>query len=301
MVPKPFHSRRRVYRVTRKTNREIGYHFHTRCGIRENISCVSWSARYLSARDPARGPSDFCPNLIGPRSRPMNIPNEPLSNAEIHVLDEFLMSDRTPEDVLSIDELHGYLTAIVCSPVPVMPSDWLEGVWQTEEGPEFESAEQAQELMALIMRMYNDIDDALRVGEEFGPLMLENTLESGETVVVAQGWCGGFMEGMRARFDAWEPHLDMTNELVVPIAVLARLGDDDAELRELLDDKEKIAELTGAIAESSAAIYDYSRSIADRPSQPFRRQTAKVGRNDPCPCGSGKKYKKCCGASGSLH
>jgi len=28
---------------------------------------------------------------------------------------------------------------------------------------------------------------------------------------------------------------------------------------------------------------------------PFRRTTPKVGRNDPCPCGSGKKYKKCCG------
>jgi uncharacterized protein YecA (UPF0149 family) len=28
----------------------------------------------------------------------------------------------------------------------------------------------------------------------------------------------------------------------------------------------------------------------------IRRQTPKVGRNDPCPCGSGKKYKKCCGA-----
>ncbi|MBQ6892711.1 MAG: SEC-C domain-containing protein [Clostridia bacterium] len=26
------------------------------------------------------------------------------------------------------------------------------------------------------------------------------------------------------------------------------------------------------------------------------RKTEKVGRNDPCPCGSGKKYKKCCGA-----
>ncbi len=26
------------------------------------------------------------------------------------------------------------------------------------------------------------------------------------------------------------------------------------------------------------------------------RQVVKVGRNDPCPCGSGKKYKKCCGA-----
>ena len=31
--------------------------------------------------------------------------------------------------------------------------------------------------------------------------------------------------------------------------------------------------------------------------QTVRRDNAKVGRNDPCPCGSGKKYKKCCGAS----
>ena len=31
--------------------------------------------------------------------------------------------------------------------------------------------------------------------------------------------------------------------------------------------------------------------------QTVRRDTPKVGRNDPCPCGSGKKYKKCCGAN----
>ncbi|HMA66844.1 MAG TPA: SEC-C metal-binding domain-containing protein [Desulfosalsimonadaceae bacterium] len=29
--------------------------------------------------------------------------------------------------------------------------------------------------------------------------------------------------------------------------------------------------------------------------KPVRRSGEKVGRNDPCPCGSGKKYKKCCG------
>jgi SEC-C motif-containing protein len=28
-----------------------------------------------------------------------------------------------------------------------------------------------------------------------------------------------------------------------------------------------------------------------------RRENPKIGRNDPCPCGSGKKYKKCCGAA----
>ncbi|OQY03760.1 MAG: hypothetical protein B6I22_10905, partial [Desulfobacteraceae bacterium 4572_123] len=28
---------------------------------------------------------------------------------------------------------------------------------------------------------------------------------------------------------------------------------------------------------------------------PVKRTNKKIGRNDPCPCGSGKKYKKCCG------
>jgi preprotein translocase subunit SecA len=29
--------------------------------------------------------------------------------------------------------------------------------------------------------------------------------------------------------------------------------------------------------------------------KPVKRESEKIGRNDPCPCGSGKKYKKCCG------
>jgi uncharacterized protein len=34
------------------------------------------------------------------------------------------------------------------------------------------------------------------------------------------------------------------------------------------------------------------REAAGRPAPPVRRN--KIGRNDPCPCGSGKKYKRCC-------
>jgi curved DNA-binding protein CbpA len=34
----------------------------------------------------------------------------------------------------------------------------------------------------------------------------------------------------------------------------------------------------------------------DDEEKPFKRESPKIGRNDPCPCGSGKKYKKCCGA-----
>jgi uncharacterized protein YecA (UPF0149 family) len=48
-------------------------------------------------------------------------------------------------------------------------------------------------------------------------------------------------------------------------------------------------------------IYHGSRSqpqqAAPKPvQQTFKRDDIKVGRNDPCPCGSGKKYKKCHGA-----
>lgn len=35
--------------------------------------------------------------------------------------------------------------------------------------------------------------------------------------------------------------------------------------------------------------------ITDRMQKPHTRDGAKIGRNDPCPCGSGKKFKKCCG------
>ena len=46
------------------------------------------------------------------------------------------------------------------------------------------------------------------------------------------------------------------------------------------------------IATLRAAAY---RSQSQEAPKPFKRGEAKIGRNDPCPCGSGKKYKKCCG------
>ena len=41
-----------------------------------------------------------------------------------------------------------------------------------------------------------------------------------------------------------------------------------------------------------------ARTGGEQPRQPRRvKPSEKVGRNDPCPCGSGKKYKNCCGRS----
>ena len=42
-------------------------------------------------------------------------------------------------------------------------------------------------------------------------------------------------------------------------------------------------------------------AFADGPAVPYVRQTPKIGRNDPCPCGSGKKFKKCCLTGGEKY
>ena len=42
--------------------------------------------------------------------------------------------------------------------------------------------------------------------------------------------------------------------------------------------------------------YILSRGEDVPEAQMVKREGQKIGRNDPCPCGSGKKYKKCCGA-----
>ena len=50
-------------------------------------------------------------------------------------------------------------------------------------------------------------------------------------------------------------------------------------------EREEVAKVTGTNKDASAK------------GEPIRRKSAKIGRNDPCPCGSGKKYKNCCGAN----
>jgi len=54
-----------------------------------------------------------------------------------------------------------------------------------------------------------------------------------------------------------------------------------------------------ALADQPASPADDHRSEPARP-EPIRNLGQKVGRNDPCPCGSGKKYKNCCGKSSSV-
>jgi SEC-C motif-containing protein len=73
--------------------------------------------------------------------------------------------------------------------------------------------------------------------------------------------------------------------------------DDDAGIVEFVaqfrqQGTDRVHHETGRFARHEGRWYYVDGSMGSRP-----RQVAKVGRNDPCPCGSGKKFKKCCGAA----
>jgi len=231
--------------------------------------------------------------------------DEPLTEAEHRQLDLFLTSDAAPEGGMDISTLHGFLTAVAIGPGMVRPSEWLPLVWGDEERPEFESREEAEHIFGLIMRMYNDIVRVLRESpDDFFPIIYEESAADPEARPEAENWCRGFMMGTTLRSDDWTPFLMKGKGASILLPIVA-LADVEMMAEELGPDasKELTRErLTAMIPVSVVTTYQHwlgRRKPLDPhldEGEPHPGRGAKVGRNAPCPCGSGKKYKKCCGA-----
>lgn len=219
----------------------------------------------------------------------------PLSEEEIDELESFLMSDITPEDCMDISMLDGFLTALAIGPSTILPSRWLPVVWGGDVA--WESPEQFQRMTALIFRYSNELilflqDDP----DEFEPLLYENNFE-GQSVQVLDEWCSGFVQGMTLDEAAWQPLLDSDRgeEWLYPILLYGtEVGWD--ELKQNPEVAERHAEFALALGESVLAIHAYWL-----PQRKAEFGGPKVGRDDDCPCGSGKQYKKCCGSPERLH
>ena len=220
----------------------------------------------------------------------------PAGPVDLEALDQFLMSDSSPEDCMQLSDLDGFLTGIAIGPELVMPSEWLPAIWGGDE-PVFESIEQAQTVIGTIMGRYNEILRALSTDPEaYAPLFWEDL--SGE--VIAADWAEGFVDAIRLRPEAWRPLLEDREALVMLMPILALCGDAEGgsplEL-DLEEDADLLAETPELIPACVAGIDGFWKERRGWPkSGSGQAKSAKVGRNDPCPCGSGRKYKRCCSA-----
>lgn len=224
--------------------------------------------------------------------------DQPLSDKEFNELDSFLLSDRTADDCMTMDALHGFLTALVIGPEEVPLAEWLPHVWGADEdaAPKFKNDKDYERIVGLIARFMNEIAITLEVApKEYEPLFCEHEWE-GKPVLDGEPWAWGFGEGMKLRADAWEAIYE--SDLAPLMRPIYLLGAEEIEEEEmtLVDTPLKCHKLT---VEMEAAIPDIHRFWLPRRKSAVKtvqREEPKVGRNDPCPCGSGKKYKKCCGA-----
>ena len=234
-----------------------------------------------------------------------------LSDDELNELDRFLMSDLASDETFAIDSLDGYLTAVAIGPITLMPSQWLPVIWgpHPDDAPEFESKEQAQRIMGLIIRHFNGIVETLENDpDSLAPVFGEQQFPGDpHRYLDASPWALGFMQCLDLCRSAWQPLFDDPDGQVW-LRPLHLLGSEDTSLEEaaLILRPDQREQLSKQIPDSISLIHRYwlpfRQAVFERElAKTIQRDAPKVGRNDPCPCGSGKKFKKCCGAGSILH
>lgn len=193
------------------------------------------------------------------------------------------------DDGMLLSELDGYLTGIIVSPDLVPQAQWLKPVWGSAP-PRFESEAALHRFLDLIMQHHNDILESLGQPAGFEPILETDTM-TGETLW--ELWIEGFAKAMKLAPRAWNRVRASDDEAskaaIAGIATLAAINDGRAEITQEEQDRWD-SEAPDLIPIWVQMLHEWR---LDNDQQ--GAAGGKVGRNDVCPCGSGRKYKKCCG------
>lgn len=235
----------------------------------------------------------------------------PPTPAERDRLAAFLASSDRTDGTLSLVELEGFLFAVAAAPCTVRPFEWLEialgGELRLDEG-----MDEGNSVLATIFALYNAVNSDVRYGNGQLPATVvfrdepEANLEPGAPLCQ---WSRGFAMGHFWLLGAWDEFGELPDEWHAAASLLLLFADRDFAEGAVEEAREEDPGLS--LAESLAATWArfphslmlYSQTgvalhraslAAMDPPRPVQR-TPRPGRNDPCGCGSGRKYKKCCG------
>ena len=230
----------------------------------------------------------------------------PLSEEELDELDNFLLYGVDDDEGMTFEALDGYLHAIAIGPQTIMPSQWLPKVWGEGSAtlPPTGDINRLNHILALVMRHYNSIIAGFQQNPPFvAPCWSIHQFDIGE-FEEADMWAFGFTEGVALQRDAWQPLFD-SPEGRQWYRAIGLLGENDfsSDQDALTTTPAQREELAKQIEESLMNIHAFWLPLreATHEREMSQRLRTKVGRNEPCPCGSGKKFKKCCGFASELH
>jgi uncharacterized protein len=226
---------------------------------------------------------------------------------EVEWLVAFLTSPACRPTVMDIETIDGFLAGLVAGPGSLEPAAVLREVLDGGFAPGARVAK-ADRLRCedIVERLRQSIALRLAAGVEHRPLLLP--VEAFQTTVDTAGrayeifpgeaWASGFGFAVRLFRREWERAMQESEDvqaLMTPISALmtnpakrAGIGIDAADLRTAHEE----------LPDCVAGLYAYWREVeAEAAARRSSPGGARPGRNDPCPCGSGQKYKRCCGAA----
>jgi len=225
-----------------------------------------------------------------------------LTDDDLDRLEKLLEADVFGGEAMRLDQIQAMLCAIVSGPEPVPPAVWLKealggGIAKSDDP-------RVGETLELLMRLNNDIAASLLANEAIFPVLYafdENSEESDfgawvDSYIFGAGMAGDWFEraGKRA---------DDLSELLEPLFLLnGDLKEDVIQSGERwftpAEEASLMADLQDNLPLIVQTLYNFWRN---KRAGPARREGPKPGRNDPCPCGSGRKFKQCCGSPGKLN
>jgi uncharacterized protein len=200
-----------------------------------------------------------------------------------------------------LEELDGFMAGLLVCPERIPPGEWFARVVGLSKGrpSPFLDLDHANDVLELVMAYYDEVAVTLaQHPERYRPRFSADN--DGDELWAL--WVDGFAAAKNLRNPAFETYLEVEGEVATAAMGMTALID---ATRDDEPDPVDDANLGGGAAQTIRdAVLTLHRhrlaaarplALADHPN-PFA-DAAKVRRNDPCPCGSGRKYKRCCGAN----
>ena len=201
-----------------------------------------------------------------------------------------LLDPRAAEgEAMRADEIQAYLAAWVCG-----PDDWRDSfpfILADIIGDAQPADAERERIAEAVTQWARQLQQAFAAKQP--PALLLYTYENGDPDYFA--WCNADLYAVDQTPTDWFAAAadEDFEDLFYPLMLLGGIYDDEDGLMPDLDDAEQ-QEIENSLPHAVADIAAYWHAVKNKP-QTIRRTGAKTGRNDPCPCGSGKKYKACCG------
>lgn len=252
-----------------------------------------------------------------------------ITKKEAKILREFTeFASRQNDEAFTYDKLLGFIYGLAITPDIIVPSEWFEEIYGGKE-LEFPSQKQAEDFISTLIQVYNHTlaafqNDKLEFPFDFStaPLPVDKIAE----------WTWGFDYALQMRPECWlgrdtitdvsdadkafeefdRSAIEEDKERMACLVVVSTIANpENAEqifksrpADDPVQEEESWAKLYAMLPSAVEYLQNYAaeqehlrqQELRARNRSPTPQPAArkKIGRNEPCPCGSGKKYKKCC-------